>query len=238
MGYYGLNLAKAPTNNINVRKALISAVDKREVVKVLDGGETPLPCWLVPGVLGYDEDVGLPFDVAKAKEYMKQAGYADVSKLPKIEIKFNTNEDIQKVAQNVQAQLKRNLGLNVELKQEEWKVYLKSLKSDTPTVFRFGWLADYPDPDNFMTVTASYSDNNVVKYKNLKYDKLIEDAGSETDETKRKALYHKAEKLMCETDAAVMPLFVGRNHMLIGERVENYPINVMERYEYKGVRLK
>jgi oligopeptide transport system substrate-binding protein len=238
MGYYGLNLDKPPTNNINVRRALVAAVDKNEVAKILGGGQTALPCWLTPGILGYDEKVGIPFDPAKAKEYLKAAGYVDPAKVPKIEIKFNTNEDVQRVAENVQAQLKRNLGLNVEIRQEEWKVYLKNLKANTPTVFRFGWLADYPDPDNFMTVLASYSENNMVHYKSKKFDQLIETAGSEVDEAKRRSLYIEAQKLMCETDVAVMPLFASRNHLLVSDRVENYPINVMERYEYKGVRLK
>jgi len=238
MGYYGFNLNKAPTNNLLVRRALVEAVDKSEIVKMLGGGESPLPCWITPGVLGYDENVGLKFDVAKAKEDLKAAGYADLSKLPKLEIKFNTNEDLQRIAENVQAQLKRNLGVNVEIKQEEWKVYLKSLKADAPVIFRFGWLADYPDPDNFMTILASYSDNNMVHYKNPKFDEIVEQAGSETDDTKRKSLYLQAQKMICETDTAVMPLFAGRNHLLVSDRIENYPINVMERYEYKGVRLK
>jgi oligopeptide transport system substrate-binding protein len=238
MGYYGFNLTKAPMTNIHFRRALVHAVDKSEIVKILDGGETPLPCWLTPGILGYDDTIGLKFDVAKAKEELKLAGYGDGSKVPRLELKFNTNEDWSRIGSNVQAQIKRNLGIDVELKQEEWKVYLKSLKTDAPGLFRFGWLADYPDPDNFMTILMSYSDNNMVHYKSKEFDSLVEQAGSEVDEAKRKRLYVQAQKLMCETDVAVMPLYAGRNHLLIGDRVENYPINIMERYEFKGVRLK
>jgi oligopeptide transport system substrate-binding protein len=238
MGYYGFNTLKPPMDNLSVRRAISAAIDKTEITKMLAGGETPLPCWLTPGVLGYDESIGIKFDVAKAKRYLKEAGYGDGSKVPKLEIKFNTNEDNQRIAENVQAQLRRNLGLDVEIKQEEWKVYLKDLKTDAPVIFRFGWLADYPDPDNFMTILASYSDNNLVHYKNPKFDRLVEQAGSEIDEKKRRDLYAQAQKLICETDTVILPLYASRNHLLVGDRVENYPINVMERYEFKGVRLK
>lgn len=238
MGYYGFNIKKSPTDNLLVRKAINAAVDKKEIAAMLGGGEIPLPCWIVPGVLGYDEKIGIPFDVAKAKEYLKQAGYVDPTKVPKLELKFNTNEDVQRVAENVQAQLKRNLGLNIEIKQMEWKVYLNELKVNPPVIFRFGWLADYPDPDNFMTVLASYSENNHVGYKSKKFDELIESGASEVDEKKRIAFYREAQKILCETDVPILPIFVGKNHLLVSDRIENYPINVMERYEFKGVRLK
>jgi oligopeptide transport system substrate-binding protein len=238
MGYYGFNLKKPPMDNLLVRKAISAAIDKKEVTAMLGGGEIPLPCWIVPGILGYDDKIGIPFDAAKAKAYLKQAGFPDASKLPKLEIKFNTNEDLQRIAENIQAQLKRNLGISVEIKQVEWKVYLNELKADPPTIFRFGWLADYPDPDNFMTVVASYSDNNHMGYKSKAFDDMIEKAGSSTNDDERRRLYSEAQKLLCETDVAIVPLYVGRNHLLVGERVQNYPINVMERYEYKGVRFK
>ncbi len=238
MGYYGFNIKKSPTDNLFVRKAINAAIDKKEISKMLGGGEIPLPCWIVPGVLGYDDKIGIPFDKARAREYLKQAGYSDPSKVPKLEIKFNTNEDVQRVAENIQAQLKRNLGLNVEIKQMEWKVYLNELKVNPPVMFRFGWLADYPDPDNFMTILASYSENNHMGYKSKIFDDLVERAASEVDETKRAALYVRAQKLICETDVPILPIFVSKNHLLVSGRVENYPINVMERYEYKGVRFK
>ena len=134
--------------------------------------------------------------------------------------------------------MKKNLGLNVELKNEEWKVFLNTLKTDPPQLFRMGWLADYPDPDNFMTVMASYSDNNHTKWKSLKFDELIMKAAGAVDRDSRKMIYTEAQRLLTEEDVPVIPLYAGVNTLLVSPRVENYPINVMERYEYKGVRLK
>lgn len=236
MNYYGFNIKKKPMDNPLVRRAINEAIDRKEIAQMLGGGEIPLPCWLVPGVLGYTENVGIKFNPEKAREDLAKSGYA--KGLPKIEIHFNTNEDHQRIAENVQAQLRRNLGLtDIEVKNEEWKVYLNDLKTNPPQIFRFGWMADYADPDNFMTVMASYSENNHVGYKNPKYDELIERAATLTDDKERTRLYIEAQKLMCEEDDVTIPLVVSRNHLLISRRVHGYPINVIERYEFKGVTL-
>ncbi len=238
MYYYGVNFHKPPMDNLNVRKAIASAIDRNEIVKMLAGGQIGLTSWLVPGVLGYDANIGMPFNIEKAKAFMKAAGFEDPSKFPKIELKFNTNEDHQRVAENVQAQLKRNLGINVELKNEEWKVYLNTLKTDPPALFRFGWLADYPDADNFLSVMASYSDNNYERYKSPKFDALIEKGAASTDDAERVKIYTEAQKLLLEEDVPVIPLYASRNNLLVADRVVDYPINVMERYQYKKVHLK
>ncbi len=236
--YYGINTGRPPMDNLFVRKAVAAAIDRQQIVQMLAGGQVPLSNWIPPGVLAYEANIGSTFDPEKAKALLKQAGYADVSKFPTLEIKFNTNENHQRIAENVQAQLKKNLGINVELKNEEWKVYLNTLKTDPPHLFRFGWLADYPDPDNFMTVMASFSDNNHTKWKSLKFDELIMKAAGALERETRKAFYAQAQKLMVEDDVPVIPLFSDINHLLVSPRVKNYPINIMEKYEYKGVELQ
>lgn len=236
--YYGTNVTKPPMDNPLVRKAVAMAIDRKELVQMLAGGQNPMTSWIPTGMFGYEAGRGLGFDPDKAKELLKQAGYSDVSKFPKLEIKFNTNEDHQRVAENIQAQLKRNLGINVELKNEEWKVYLNTLKTDPPHLYRFGWLADYPDPDNFMAVITGYSDNNRTRWKNAKYDELVLKAAGVTDREERRRIYSEAQKILVEDDVPVIPLYSSVNHLLISPRVENFPVNVMEKYVYKGVRLK
>ena len=240
--YYGFNVEKPPMNDVRVRRAVIQAIDRREIVKILDGGQTPLSGWIPPGVMGFDEKVGLKFDPVKAKANlqaaMKDLGISSVDDFPRLEIRFNTSEDYTKIGENMQAQLKRNLGIKVELKNEEWKVYLNALKSDPPQIFRFGWSADYPDPDNFMQVMTSFSENNRDRWKNKKYDALVAEAGGETNVETREKLYFEAQRILTEEDAAVIPLFSGVVHALVSDRVLRYPINHLDAYEYKDVELK
>lgn len=236
--YYGFNTQKAPMDNPLVRKAFAMAIDRQEIVQMLAGGQMPLTSWVPAGMFGYEPEIGLGFNPEKARDLLKEAGYDDLSKFPKVEIRFNTVEDHQRVGENIQAQLKRNLGINVELKNEEWKVYLNSLNTDTPQIYRFGWVADYPDPDNFLAVMSSISDNNKTKWKNAKYDALVKKGASMTDKEERRKIYAQAQKIMVEEDVPVVPLFNSVSHHLVSERVQNYPVNVMTLFIFKGVNLK
>jgi len=236
--YYGFNVTKPPLDNPLVRKAIAMAIDRQQLVQMLAGGQHPLTGWIPSGMFGYEADRGLTFDPEKARELLKQAGFGPGKKLPKIEIKFNTNEDHQRIAENIQAQLKQNLGIEVELKNEEWKVYLNTLRTDPPHIFRLGWQADYPDPDNFMSVLLSYSENNHTKWKNAKYDQLVTKAAGSLDREERLRLYSEAQKLLVEEEVPAVPLYSTVKHVLVNERVENYPLNVMEVFSFKGVRLK
>lgn len=236
--YYGLNTRKAPTDNVFVRRALAQAIDRQELVQMLAGGQLPLTSWVPAGMFGYEAERGLSFNPEKARALLKRAGYTDPAKFPRLEIRFNTNEDHLRIAENIQAQLKRNLDINVELKNVEWKVFLNDLHSDPPSVFRMGWQADYPDPDNFMVVMTGVSENNYTRWKNPRYDELVARAAGTVERDERRRIYSEAQKLLLEEDVPAIPLFTSVNHALVSERVENYPLNSMEAYLYKGVRLK
>lgn len=236
--YYGFNTKKAPMDNVKVRQALSHAIDRKQITDMLGGGQIPLTSWVPPGMFGYDPEQGIQFDVKKANQLLDEAGYKDRSKFPKIELGFNTNEDHQRIAENVQAQLKKNLGIPVELKNEEWKVYLNSLNSSPPQMFRFGWQADFPDPDNFMGLMTSYSENNRTKWGNKAYDELVEKAVSITNKEQRKKIYGQAQNILTAVDAPVAPVYAVVTNMLVADRVENYPLNRLARYKYKGVTLK
>ncbi len=236
--YYGLNVKRPPMDNVHVRRALAHAIDRQSLVKLLDGGEIPMTGWVPSGMFGYFADVGLEFSLEKAKSELAKAGYGEGGKpMPKIEIHFNTNENHQRIAEAVQAQLKNNLGIEVELKNEEWKTYLAKLKTDPPPLFRFGWLADYPDPDNFMNLMTSYSDNNRTRWSDVRYDKLVEEAAGETDREKRRDLYRKANQILLEEGVPVIPLLTSNAHLLVSSRLTDFPVNAMRRFEYKAVKI-
>lgn len=234
--YYGFNLRKPPFDNVKVRKAFVHAIDRGQVASLLD--VEPLSGWVPKGMFGYDAKVGLKLDVAKAKKLLEEAGYKDGKNFPKVTLGFNTNENHQRVAENVQAQLKKNLGIQIELQNEEWKVYLNRLQSDTPNLFRLGWLADYPDPDNFLNLMTSYSENNHTGWKNAKFDEWIANGSSVLDKEERRRIYAKAQQLLTEEDAAVMPVYSMKAHLLVSERMKDFPVNSLERVVFKGVSLQ
>lgn len=238
MYYYGLNTRKPPFNNLKVRKAFVHAVDRKQITDLLAAGHAPLTGWVPAGMFGYENDRGLKYDPALASKLLDEAGYKDRSKFPRVTIAFNTNENHQRIAENVQAQLKKNLGVEVQLNNEEWKVYLKRLKSDTPSMYRMGWLADYPDPSTFMDLMTSFSENNHTGWGNKHYDDLVKQGAASLDKDNRRKVYSEAQQLLTEVDVPVLPIYSQVRHVMLSERVENFPVTPLERYIFKGVTFK
>lgn len=231
--YYGFNTKLPPFNNDKVRKAFIHAVDRQQITDLLGGDMTPLSAWIPKGMFGYEENVGLKYDPEKAKALLKEAGYEDVSKFPRVILAFNSNENHQRIAENYQAQIKKNLGIQVEIQSEEWKTYLSRLQTNTPNIYRLGWLADYPDPDNFLNLMTSYSDNNHTGWANKDFDQLIEKGASISDRDERRAVYSQAQKLLTEQASPVFPIYSMVSHSLVSERTKNFPINSLGRRIFK-----
>ncbi len=236
--YYGFNMRKPPFNNLNVRKAFSQAIDRKQITDLLGAGQSPLTGWIPTGMFGYENDRGLKFNPEAARKALDDAGYKDRSKFPSITLGFNTNENHQRIAENFQAQIKKNLGVEIQLSNEEWKVYINRLKKDTPSIYRLGWIADYPDPDNFLALMTSYSENNHTGWVNKKYDDLVEAGASALDKEKRRAIYMDAQKLLTEVDVPVIPIYSDIRPLLLSERVQGFPINALNRWELKGVYFK
>ena len=204
---------------------------------MLAGGQVPLAGWIPKGMAGYNENMGLKFDVEQANRLLDEAGYKDRGQFPRVVLAFNTNDNHKRLAENVQAQLKKNLGIEIELRNEEWKVYLQSLQSDPPHIFRLGWLADIPDPDNFMSFLLSESDNNHTNWGNPQFDQLVVEAASVTDTQKRLAMYEEAQRILVEKDIPVLPIYTMVENMMVQERVKNFPANAISQMKFKDIEL-
>jgi len=235
--YYGFNVTKEPFNDARVRRALSHAIDRTQIPIILKGGELPTASWIPKGMFGYNPKIGPAFDPKKAQALLAEAGYSDGKKFPAFSIAYNTDPKHRLIAQFVQAQWKEHLGLEVGLEDQEWKVYLKKLDVDPPPVFRLGWGADFPDPDNFMNLFISTSGNNRLQWKNERYDRLIAQGAAEQDPETRQAIYDEAQILLTETDSAIISLFVAAQNVLVKPYVQNLDLNAMEWLYLKRVLL-
>jgi len=235
--YYGMNVKKPPFDNVNVRKAVSMAIDREEVNKLLGGEKLPAYNILPPGLVGSDLNIGLKFNPEEARKLLDEAGYSDRTKFPRVEFGFNTNENHQRIAENVQAQLKRNLGITIELKNEEWKTYLKSLQAKSYSMYRMGWVADFPDADTFINLFVTNGGNNHTMWGNKRYDELIKNGVAEADKEKRKQIYHEALRIINEQDVPIVPIYYYRNQSLVNQRVKNYPQNVMNKFYIHDAEL-
>jgi oligopeptide transport system substrate-binding protein len=236
--YYGFNVKKPPVDNALVRRALCLAVDRSKIPKILKGGQIPCSSWIPQGMFGHNPGIGFRFDPERARQFLAEAGYPGGRGFPRLTIAFNTDESHKLVAQFIQQQWREHLGIPVELNNMEWKVYLKELEQDPPQVFRMGWIADYPDPDNFMAIFTSSSGNNHTGWKSREYDELIARAAVEPDREKRQALYDQAQRRLGETEIAILPLYTYAQNTLHKPWVQNYPFNAMDLVYLRDVRVE
>ncbi|HLO14286.1 MAG TPA: peptide ABC transporter substrate-binding protein [Anaerolineales bacterium] len=222
---YEFNTQAEPVNDVRVRLALSEAVDRQSLIdNVTKGGQEPAQWFARPGIAGAPTiadhpDLGVKFDPTDAKaqlqSYLDEKGLT-VDKL-NITLMFNTSSGHQKIAEAIQQMWKDNLGLNVQLANQEWKVFLKTIKgADTPQVYRLGWCADYPDANNFdrEVYAPGGSDNpnkdgsiGGISWSDDAYNKLLVDAAKETDPKKRVDLYAQAEDILVKKDAVIIPIY-------------------------------
>lgn len=229
--YYGFNTTAEFVNDARVRRALSMAIDRQSLIdNVTKGGQQPAQWFSRPGLLAAPKpedypDLGVKFDVEAAKaelqSYMDDEGIEDPADIS-VEVMFNTSENHQKIAVAIQQMWKDNLGINATVANQEWGVYLKTIRSaDTPQVWRLGWCQDYADAASFLndSVSSGASSNPTVDGKagseptggfmwyNEEYEKYVDDAQVMTDTKEREELYAKAEQILVYDDAVMAPLY-------------------------------
>ncbi|MFZ4616229.1 MAG: peptide ABC transporter substrate-binding protein [Rectinemataceae bacterium] len=212
--YYEFNTQKTPTDNAKVRQALAASVDKQTLVdKVTKGGQIPTDA-MVPPMAGYSPQPGGGYNVENAKKLLAEAGFPDGKGFPQLTIVYNTNEGHKAIAEYIQQQWKTNLGINVVLKNMEFKtlIDLRSKQHDF-TIARAGWVGDYLDPNTMLDLWITGAGNNDVQYANPAYDKLIKDAAMGSGD-ERMGMLQQAEAMLLG-DQAIMPIYHYSNQDLI-----------------------
>lgn len=220
---YVFNVNKPPFNNKYLRKAINYAVNREEIITALEG-QAVYGKGIVPkGIPGFGDDVrGYEYNQAKALEMLDKAGYPRGAGLPVIELKYNTSELNQRVAEIVQAHLKK-VGINVRLVNMEPAAYLEDLVAGNSQMFRLSWVADYPDPETFLYplfASTEVGNANFAFYKNPRFDQILLAARETTDERKRTELYKQAQQVLMDDSVGVV-LYYSAQTGLVSPRVKN-----------------
>ena len=210
--YYGFNNTKPPFDNVLVRKAFSAAINRQALIDfILKGGQIPATSFTCPGLFGHippSEGVGIGYDPEAAKKYLTDAGYPGGEGLPEITLMFNTSEFQLKIAQVIQQMWKETLDVEVNLTNQEWKVYIETLTEDAPQIFCLYWSADYADANNFVYEVFHSTDSfNDIKWSNAEFDRVVEQAAREADPAKRYELYKRAEQILCEEEVGMAPIY-------------------------------
>ena len=228
--YIGLNVNEPPLDDLKVRQALNLAIDKQEIATVVLADQVvPADGILPPGFPAFNENLrGYTFDPERAKQLLAESKYGDdLENLPRITITTagsfgaSVSLDMEVVLQ----MWKKNLGIDAEFQQTEFATFLRDLHKRRFQMFDIGWIADYPDPENFLDILFhSESSNNHTNYDSPEVDALLEQARTETDETLRFQLYNRAEQMIID-DAPWVPLwYSGERYALIKPNVKDYAL--------------
>ncbi|MBA7471244.1 Periplasmic oligopeptide-binding protein [subsurface metagenome] len=226
--YIGFNFSKPPFDDVNIRRAFSQAIDKDKLASlVFKDMVQPADGILPPGMPGFNRDLsGLNYDVNKAKELIKASQYGDVSELPPIIITtMGWGGLISQGLEAIISEWRNNLGVEVKVRQLEPQRFLYHLRQEKDEMFYMGWIADYPHPQDFLDVLFhTGTDNNYGEYSHPEIDALLEMAGTEPDSNLSMALYQQAEQKLVE-DAACLPLWFGKNHILVKSYVKGYNLS-------------
>ena len=216
--FYCFNVTRPPADNVLVRRALSAAIDKKRLVEtVTKGGQVPSDSF-VPPLPGYKPQPGQGYDPEKARRMLAEAGYPGGAGFPRMTIYYNTNMGHKAIAEYIKAQWKENLGIDVSLKDMEFKTFIDlRSKSHNFAVCRHGWIGDYLDPCTMLDLFVSGGGNNDGLYSNPTYDALIEAAQRSTG-AERMELFEEAEETLLG-DAAVLPIYYYSNLDLIDTSV-------------------
>ncbi|WP_072576250.1 peptide ABC transporter substrate-binding protein [Suttonella ornithocola] len=243
--YYGFNLTKAPfKDNPKLREALSLAIDRKVLTeKVTGAGELPAYNFIPPGVLhykSYEPEIAnwsREKQIEEAKKLYAEAGYSKEHPL-KLELVYNTSENHKKIAVAIAAMWKQVLGVQTDLVNQEWKVYLQNRREKNTQAFRAGWIGDYNDPYTFLELFQSNAGGlNDPGYANADFDKYVADAANIQDLDERAKVLQQAEKQFVN-DTAVMPIYHYVTKRLVKPYVKGYDINIMDHSRSKYITVE
>jgi len=227
--YYEINNQKAPFTDERVREALKLGLDRDIIVdKVKAQGDLPAYGFTPPYTDGAERNLTPPAWFketqdqrnAQAKKLLAEAGYTDAKPLT-FKLLYNTSDLHKKLAIAAAAIWKKNLGVNVQLENQEWKTFLDTRHQGNFDVSRAAWCSDYNEPSSFLNMLLSDSSNNTAHYKSAAFDKAIADTLTAKTDEERASLYQKAEQQL-DKDSAIVPVYYYVNARLVKPYVGGY----------------
>lgn len=270
--YYAMfNMDDPTVSDVRVRKALTLAIDRKQIVEnVTKGGQIPATGFIPPNLTYSDgtscrdlDEKGNPkpeFDidpnkanVEEAKKLLAEAGYPDGKGFPKLTYIYNTSEGHQRIAEALQEMWKNNLGIEIELKNEEWAIFQDTRRDGRYSISRGGWLGDYAAPMTMLDLFTSYSGNNDCQWRwneqpaVAPHDKTLNPSNKEFDDAIKEAMmssgkkqdeaYRKAEKIMMDEQIILPIYYYSFIYMIDSSKVTGVEKTQMGQWIFKNVEM-
>ena len=234
------NVKREPFTDVRVRKAFSMVVDKALLTeKVTQAGEPVTDAFVPPGTAGYQPPAGTARDPDAARKLLAEAGYPGGAGFPVVRYLYtNKSETDEKIAVELQAMFKRELGISVLLAKQEWAVYLNSLSALDYDFCRSSWVGDYKDPNTFLDMFVTGGGNNNCGWSNKRYDELIALAAKEPDNGRRFTLFREAEQMIIRDEMPICPLFNYVVIMFYSDRLGGIAGNLTDEHPFRTMYWK
>lgn len=231
--FYRFNVTKEPLDDPKVRTALALAIDRTAIVeRVALGEQEPAVAYVPPGFTGYENPATVSYDPERARALLAEAGYPGGEGFPELYLLFNTSEGHRKIAEAVVAMWNRELGINMQLENKEWKVYLDAQSHLDYDISRSGWIGDYMDPITFLEMFTTGNGNNDTGWANAEYDQHIQAAFRSGSQEEHYAHLQEAEAILLE-ELPVVPLYWYTRIYLKDPRLEGWNAKLLDNRPYK-----
>ena len=241
--YIGLNVEQEPFDDPKVRQALNYAIDLQSIAdNVLDGRVSPARGVIPPGFPSYTTSLrSYEFNPDLARELLQTSTYASrlaSGDFPRVTLTISGSfgAAIPTYLEVILEQWRQELGIEVDIQQTEWATFLQDVEQEKYQMFSLGWIADYPDPENFLDLLFhSDSGANHTKYGNPEVDRLLEEARVERDRDRRFQQYNQIEQIILDDAPWVWTWFSGEGWALIKPEVSDYFLTQMSIPKYRYV---
>ncbi|MBU6374651.1 MAG: peptide ABC transporter substrate-binding protein [Bdellovibrionales bacterium] len=228
--YLGFHARKKPLDQPAVRCALARKVNKAQIIRVLDSGETVAESWIPPGMEGYFE------------ESVLSQSKGTVPKGLKLRAGFDSNPRNSIIMEKIQSdwaqQSEGSPSVQLELFNQDWKSYLRELKLNTPDVFRFGWLAAFGDPISHLQALTSSNPNNMTGWKNSRYDALVEEISGLEPGPARLEKIKQAQRILLSEECVVVPIYHYVQVQAVSTRISGFRVNGLGIIRFSEILLK
>lgn len=234
-----VNVRRPPLSDRRVRWALALSIDRERLCRrLLAAGQQPSGAFTPSDFQGkYPRPSKVGYDPERARQLLAAAGYPEGRGL-RLRFLYNTGALHAQIAEAIQADWRRTFPLiRVELINQEWQVYLNTVRLGDFDIARRSFSADFSDPTSFLDSMLSTSPNNPTGWANPEYDRLIQQANATSDDHRRMALLARAEEVLLD-DLPIIPIYSSVTNFLRKPYVRGWHANVLDRHPLKFVAVE
>lgn len=248
MSFIGFNCKHKLFKDRKIRQAFSLAINRKWLVNSwLNGEGYPADNGFIPTIGSYRNSgvLNSSFDPKLAAKLLKEAGFPGARNFPKIDFFVNANKGTPayRMCEGIVQQLSSHLGVKLRLVSCTLKERNKAISSGKASMWRSGWIADYPDAESFLVMLYHGGQNgmkgtkNSYRFEQQLFDRYFEQAMKEKNESKRNQYYVQCVNLIAQ-ETPVIPIYSKDYIVMYRSRVKQFALNPMQTMHFSQVYLQ